>query len=144
MNKKGFVLDERNRAILGRICTILYIITIYYLVGDMLYRQFALHQNPAQFEDIAALVTFNVLAFIGLMLYFGGVSVGRFSFMKLFGGYIGFLIIGIVFTTMKYWGRPVSFLVEKAVAVFTICTVLVVVAALIGYLGNRKIERDIE
>ena len=28
MNRKGFLLDERNKAILGKICTILYALTI--------------------------------------------------------------------------------------------------------------------
>ncbi len=144
MSRKGIGLDERNRAIMGKICTILYTATIYFLVGDIFYRQIILHQTPEQFEDIAALMTANVLAFIGLMLYFGGVSIGRFSFTKLFAGYAAFLVLGIVFTTIKYWGHPASFLFDKAVIVFTICTIMVAVAALVGYLGKRRIERDIE
>ncbi len=144
MSRNGFGLDERNRAILGRICTILYILTIYFLVGDILYRQIVLHQTPGQFEDIAALMTVNVFAFIGLMLFFGGVSIGRFSFTKLFAGYLGFLALGMGYIAVKYWGRPTEFLIDKAVTVFTICTIIVALASLVGYFGNRKIERDIE
>ena len=144
MSRNGFGLDERNRAILGRICTILYIVTIYFLVGDIFYRQIVLHQTPEQFEDIAALMTVNVFAFIGLMLYFGGVSIGRFSFTKLFAGYLAFLALGMGYIAVKYWGRPASFLIDKAVIVFTICTIIVAVASLVGYLGSRKIEKNME
>jgi hypothetical protein len=144
MRKTGFGLDERNRAVLGKICTILYIFTIYFLLGDILYRQLVLHQNTRQFEDIAVLMTGNVLIFIALMLYFGGVPVGRFSFRKLIAGYLAFLALGMTFTMIKYREHPDSFLFDKAVVVFTICTFMVAAAVMIGYLGNRRINREIE
>jgi hypothetical protein len=144
MSKLGLPLDERNRAILGRICTILYLITIYSLLGDMLYRQLALHQNPSQFEDIAVILTANVLGFIALILYFGGVTVGKFSFGKIVAGYFIFLTLGMTFTMIKYRGSLPSLLIDKAVTVFTICTIMAAAVVVIAWLGKRRIDREIE
>lgn len=144
MSNKGFALDERNRAVIGKIATILYIFTIYFLVGDMLYRQFALGQTPGQYEDIAALVTFNIIAFIGLIFFFGGLSVGRVPLPKLAIGYIAFVILGMAFTAFKYRGQPLDFLAGKALIVITISAALFALVMIVAYIGNRKIERSME
>lgn len=144
MSNKGFALDERNRSVIGKIATILYFFTIYFLVGDMLYRQFVLHQSPQQFEDIAVLVTINVLSFIALVFFFGGVSVGKVSFSKLIVGYILFVIVGLGFTVFKYRRQPFDFLVDKAVIVVTISAALFALVTLVAYIGKQKIERSIE
>ncbi len=144
MANKRLGLDERSQTILGRICALLYLVTIYFLLGDVLYRQFVLHQTPEQFEDIAALLTGNVFVFIALLLYFGGVTFGRLSFGKLFVGYLAFLIIGLAVTTLKYWGQSTEFLLGKAVIVFSLCTLIAALTALVGFLGNRKIEQALE
>ncbi len=145
MNKRmGFPMDERNRAIVGKICVILYALTIYFLFGDMLYRQFVLHQTPGQFEDIAALTTGNVLLFIALLLYYGGFSVGRFSFGKILTGYFIFVILGIAFTAFKYGVWSWSFILAKAVIVVSISAALFIAALTLAYLGRWKIERDMK
>jgi len=144
MRKTGFPLDERNRAMIGKICTILYLITIYFLMGDMLYREFVLNQNPHQFEDIAALVTANVLGFIALMLYFGGVTVGKFSFRNIIAGYFVFLALGMTFTMIKYRDCLSSCFLDKTVIVFTICTLMTAAALVVAYPGKLRIDREIE
>lgn len=143
-NKKGLLMDERNRAIVGKICIILYALTIYFLVGDILYRQFALHQTPAQFEDIAALTTGNVLLFVALLLYYGGVSVGRFSLRKILAGYVLFVILGTAFTALKYGVWTLDFILAKAVIVISISAAMFLVAISLAFLGKRRIERDMD
>ena len=141
---KGFKFDERNRAIIGRICTILYVFTIYFLIGDVLYREFVLHQSPNQFHDIAALMTGNVLLFIALLLYYGGVNVGKISFRNVFVGYVLFVAIGITFTIFINRITNLSDILDKAVIVVTICSIMVIVAVTVAYLGRRRIDRKIE
>ncbi|MFC1528567.1 hypothetical protein ACFL5B_01515 [Candidatus Latescibacterota bacterium] len=140
----GIKLDERNRAIIGRICTILYAFTIYFLIGDVLYREFALHQSPKQFHDIAALMTGNVLLFIALLLYYGGVNVGKISFRYIVVGYVLFVALGMAFTTFKYRLTNLSVILDKAVIVVTICSIMVIVAVTVAYFGRRRIDRKIE
>lgn len=144
MSKKGFRLDERNRAILGKICTILYVLTIYFLLGDMLYRQFALHQTPEQFEDIAALTTGNVLLFIALALFYSGVNVGKFSLGKIILGYLLFVVLGIAFTAFKYGVWTFDFILDKSVIVVTISAVLFITGVALASLGKWRIERDLK
>lgn len=144
MRKTGFPLDERNRAIIGRICTILYLITIYSLMGDMMYRQIVLHQNPRQFEDIAIIFTANVLGFIALILYFGGVTAGKFSFKNIIAGYFVFLALGMTFTMIKYRDCLSTCFLNSAVIVFTICTLMTAAVVVIAYMGKRRIDREIE
>jgi hypothetical protein len=137
-------MDERNRAIVGKICIILYALTIYFLFGDMLYRQFVLHQTPEQFEDIATLTTGNVLLFIALLLYYGGVSVGRFRLGRILAGYVLFVILGIAFTAFKYGVWTLDFLLAKAVIVISISAAIFIVALTLALLGRQRIERDLE
>lgn len=146
MRNDGFLsrLDERNRSVLGKICTILYFITIYALVGDILYRQIVLHQNPGQFEDIAIIFTANVFGFISLMLFFGGVPVGRFSFKSILAGYAGFLALGLGYVAVKYRSRLSECFLDKAVIVFSICTLITAAALLVAWIGKRRIDRTIE
>lgn len=144
MNKKVSPLDERNRAVIGKICIILYVFTLYFLIGDMLYREFWLHQKPGQFEDIAVLTTGNLILFVGLLLYYGGVSVGRISFTKLLVIYLLFVTAGMAFTAIKYHELSLSFLLEKGIRILTITAIMFIVAATIAYLGKRRIDRDIE
>ncbi|MBT4483905.1 MAG: hypothetical protein HOC71_09535 [Candidatus Latescibacteria bacterium] len=140
----GFKLDERNSAVIGKICTILYAFTIYFLIGDVLYREFALHQSPKQFHDIAALITGNVLVFITLLLYYGGVNVGKISFRYVVVGYVLFVSLGMAFTVFKYRLNNLSAILDKAVIVVTICSIMVIVAVTVAYIGRRRIDRQIE
>ena len=103
-----------------------------------------LHQAPDQFEDIAALVTGNVLLFVALLLYYGGISVGRFSLGKMLAGYILFVVVGIAFTAFKYGVWTFDFILTKAGIVVSISAALFLVAIILAVLGKRRIERDLE
>ncbi len=144
MNKKVSPLDERNRAVIGKICIILYILTIYFLIGDMIYREFWLHQKPGQFEDIAALTIGNLIFFVGLVLYFGGVSVGRISIKKFLTVYFLFVTAGIVFALFKYHEFSLPFLLDIGIRIVTITAIMFIAAGTIAYIGKRRIDRDIE
>jgi hypothetical protein len=144
MNKKVSPLDERNLAVIGKISIFLYVLTIYFLIGDMIYREFWLHQKPGQFEDIAALTIANLILFVGLNLYYGGVSVGRFSFKKLLSAYIVAVVAGMTFASFKYNEFSLPFLLNMATRIVTITAVMFIAAGAFAYIGKRRIDRDIE
>jgi hypothetical protein len=54
MIKHSVTLDERGKRILRQTSTILYIITIYSLIGIQLYRQFVLNQPSEEWNDMAS------------------------------------------------------------------------------------------
>ena len=72
MNKKSFNLDERERNVFHNLISVLYFITLVVLIGIQLYRQFVLGQSQDQWNDIAMLITFNVLFLLGGGLYLSG------------------------------------------------------------------------
>jgi hypothetical protein len=144
MSKKNLFFDERNRAIMGKICIILYAFTIYFLLGDILYREFVLHQTPEQFEDIAALTTANILLFITLMFAMSGVSVPKFSLKKIVIGYIVFVILGILFTAFRYGIWTPEFILAKSVIVVSISAALFGIGLSAAMWGKDRIERDIK
>jgi glycopeptide antibiotics resistance protein len=73
MTKHSFTLDERGKHILRQTSTILYIITIYSLIGFQLYRQFVLNEPSEEWNDIALIISFNVIVWFGSLLYLSGV-----------------------------------------------------------------------
>jgi len=72
MSKRPFVLDERDRNVYRNLTTVLYFITLVVLIGMQLYRQFVLGQPSEQWNDLALLITFNVLFLLGGGLYLSG------------------------------------------------------------------------
>ena len=72
MGKFPLMFDEREMNVLRNICTIMYIITLFALMIIQLYRQFALHQPQQEWNDIALLITTNVIALLGAALYLTG------------------------------------------------------------------------
>lgn len=73
MSKKPINIDEREMNIFRNICTTLYIITLFSLIGMQLYRQFILHQSQEEWNDIALLIAFNVVVLLGSVLYVSGI-----------------------------------------------------------------------
>jgi len=150
MNRKALNLDERTIKVILKICAILYAITIYSLIGVMSYRQFVLHQAVREFEDMAIIVTFNVLAMIGSALYFvGGFAIKKARLRWIITGYVGFVLIGFAFTIFRYTvllGQELSLtqVVNYLFTVLKITGILVIVWCLLAYLGNRRIEKQIE
>jgi len=150
MKKGPFRLDERDLDILRRICTTMYIITMYALMGVQLYRQFVLHQAIEEHEDIAVIIAFNVIVFLGSLLYFsGGVAPQKMKLRWIMAGYAGFVLLGFAFTAFKYrilLGQELGLtqVVDYFFTVVKVSGLLALVLGLLAYLGSRRVEKQIE
>jgi len=150
MSKNRFRFDERDINLFRTICTVLYLITMLALAGVQLYRQFVLGQPIAEHEDIAIILTFNVLALLGAMLFVsGGVNPGKWRLRWIIIGYAGFVLLGLVFTIVKYAvlsGGPVGMaqIGNYFITVLGVSGVLALLLGLIALLGSRWIEKQIE
>lgn len=149
MSKRFLKLDERENRIVRRISSVLYIVTLYSLIGIQLYRQFVLNQPSEEWNDIAILISINAIVWIGSLLYLSGIvnpQVVRIRYLIF--GFTGFVLLGLAFTIFKY-----SILLEQTLSVRqlldTFFTVLKISAVLIGfwgflaYLGNKRMEKRI-
>ena len=150
MNKRPFNLDERERNVYSNFITVLYFITLVALIGMQLYRQFALAQPNEQWNDIALLITFNVLFLLGGVLYLSGnVNPKKIKTRYIVIGYAAFVLLGLLFTIFKY-----SILLEQKVGldeiweyiliITPITAILAVGWGLLAYLGHRRIEKQLE
>jgi len=150
MNKKPFNLDERERNVYRNFITILYFITLVALIGMQLYRQFVLDQPQEHWNDIALLITLNVLFLLGGGLYLSGtINPRKIKTRYIVIGYTAFVLLGLMFTIFKY-----SVLLEQNVGldqiweyiliIIPITAILVVSWGLLAYLGHRRIEKQLE
>jgi len=150
MNKRPFNLDERERNVYSNFITVLYFITLVALIGMQLYRQFALDQPNEQWNDIALLITFNVLFLLGGVLYLSGtVNPKNINTRYIVIGYAAFVLLGLLFTIFKY-----SILLEQKVGldqiweyiliIIPITAALAIGWGLLAYLGHRRIEKQLE
>jgi hypothetical protein len=150
MTKKSFKLDERDLNNFRKICTALYLITIYSLIGILSYRQFVLNQPNEEWNDIAILLTINILATLGAYLYFtGGVDIRKFKLRHMLIGFAGFVVVGLAFTIIKYTvilGQSISWVDMWGYLwiVVKISGLLALGLGLLAYLGSRRIEKRIE
>lgn len=150
MKNKPFKLDERDLNIFRKICTTLYLLTIYSLIGIVTYRQFVLHQPNEEWNDIAMLLTFNILATLGAYLFItGGVDISKFKLHHVLIGFAGFIAIGFGFTIVKsgvILGQDLSWgdVLDSLWIVVTISGLLALGLGLLAYLGSRRIEKQIE
>ena len=143
-------LDERENRLIRRISSVLYILTLYALMGIQLYRQFVLDQPTEAWNDIAIIITFNVVAWIGAVMYLSGVINPKFVKIRvLIIGFLSFVLVGEAFTIFKYTVLMDETLSGKLI-LDTSLTVLLVSALLIGfwgvlaYLGNQRMEKRIQ
>ncbi|TFH35927.1 MAG: hypothetical protein E4G99_06175 [Anaerolineales bacterium] len=149
MSKRYSKLDERGNRIVRQVSSIMYIVTLYSLIGIQLYRQFVLNQPSEEWTDIAILISINAIVWVGSLLYLSGIVNPRVVRMRyLIAGFTGFVILGLAFTIFKY-----SVLLEQTVSMLQLLdmffTVLKISAILIGfwgllaYLGHKRIEKRI-
>ena len=149
LQQSPFHLDERTSTIIQRICTVMYLVTILMLSGAMIYREFVIGQPIRQFEDMAVILTVNVLVAIGSGLYLTGVSVPKLKPLVLILGYVAFVSLGFAFTMFKdavllHREVDLAFALTKLRIIATICGVMVAAYTLIAWLGYRRMEREIE
>lgn len=150
MAKKPFRFDERDLNNFYRICTTLYLLTIMALAGVQLYRQFVLHQPSEEWNDIAIILTVNILGCLAAILFIGGgFDPRKIKLRYIAVGYGAFLLFGFGFTVFKY-----AILLDEEVTAadlwnyffldFRISAIILLVLGLIAYLGSRRIENQIE
>jgi hypothetical protein len=150
MSKQLFKLDERETHIVRQISTILYLITLYSLMGLQLYRQFVLHQPSEEWNDIAILISFNVIVWLGALLYLlGAVNPKVVKLRYLIIGFTGFVVLGLAFTIFKYsvlLDQTLSLrqILDSFFIVLKISALLTAFWGLLAYLGNKRIEKRIE
>ena len=150
MNKRKAILDERELNTFRRICTSMYIITIIALIGIVSYRDFVLDQPHQQWDDIAMLMSINVIVLIGALLYLNGnVNPFKIKIRYIIAGYGGFLLVGFAFTIFKYAileGEPVdlAFAFYSLIIIILISGLLVLGWSLLAYFGSKKIDKKIE
>ena len=148
MKKSPFKLDERNMYVIKRVFTIMYILNVLSLIFIVNYRQFVLDQSTDQYMDIANVMVFNIVVGIAAILYLGGITFPKIKIGTALLFYLGFVTLGIAFTLIKYgvfYDVPLTFefVFNKVFIVVVICAILEAIFLLFGYLGKRKIEKDL-
>ena len=149
MNKKLFNFDERETNTFRSLCTLMYLLTIYSLIVIQLYRQFVLHQPQEAWNDIAMLLTVNILVLLGLTFYLTGViNPRKIKLRNLLAGYALFVLVGFLFTIFKYavlLGQDINLaqVWSSLSTVVIISGILVLALGLLAYLDNRRIDKQI-
>lgn len=150
MSRPRFNLDERETRTLRQVSSVLYVITLYALIGLQLYRQFVLKQPRQEWNDLALLIAFNVIAWLGALLYLGGdIHPGQVRLRPVLIGFAGFVVIGSAFTFFKYavlLGQALSLpqMLDIFLTVVTISALLAALLGLVAYLGYRRMEKRIQ
>ena len=150
MRKTFFSFDERVMDTFYKICAVMYGVTLFALMGIQLYRQFGLQQTQQEWEDIAILLTINVIVLLGSVLYLtGAVDPKRIKPAYVIAGYIGFVLLGLAFTIVKYsvfLGQELSLaqVWDYLLIVIKVSGMLALVWGVLAYLGSRRIEKQIE
>ena len=127
----------------------MYLLTIFSLIVIQLYRQFVLHQPQEAWNDIAMLLTVNILVLLGLTLYLTGViNPRKIKLRYLLAGYALFVLVGFLFTIFKYTvllGQDINLaqVWSSLSTVVIISGILVLALGLLAYLGNRRIDKQI-
>jgi hypothetical protein len=150
MSKKLTTLDERELNIYRSLITVLYFITLAALIGMQLYRQFVLGQPSEQWNDIALLITFNVLLLFGGGLFLSGrIDLQKIKTRYVVISYATFVLVGLLFTIFKYailLGQDVGLgqVWEYLLTILPITAILALSWGLLAYLGRRRMEKMLE
>ena len=149
MKKNPLNVDERGKDIVLKVCSVMYALTLTALIGTMNVRQFMLGQPVRHFEDIAIIVTANILVLIVAVLYLGGIVFQKFRLRYIVAGYVIYVVVGFSFTFVKYrilttppLGIGETF--GKLSIVVVICGLITAMFVLFAYLGKRRAEKDLE
>ncbi len=142
-------MDERNRQVAGRVIAVLYFLTILAMQGIVLYRQFALGQEIDEFEDIAIIMTINSIFLVSALLYFGAIQIRRLKIRSILLIYLGFIVLGSLFTYFKYNvfrspGLSLEELFDKMIIVITIVGLIMGFWIVLSVLGKRRLEKELE
>jgi hypothetical protein len=147
--KRFLGLDERNKQIGLRVIAVMYFLTIIALQGIVIYRQFVLGQSVADFEDLAVVLTVNSVFLVSALLYFGAIPIQKLNIRRVFQLYAGILVLGSIFTYLKYnvfqqANLSMERILEKMIIVGAVGGLLVLFFVIFSLLGKRKIEKELE
>lgn len=142
------LMDERNKLIAYKVIAIMYFLTIIAIQGVVIYRQFALHQDISDFEDLAIIMTVNSLFLISALLYFGAIPIQKLKVKFILGIYLLIIVLGSLFTYFKYnvfQNAELSLiqLFEKIGIVSAVSGIIVFFFVLFSILGKRRIEKEL-
>jgi hypothetical protein len=150
MKKKFSINDERELNTFRKICTTMYLLTLFALMGIVSYRQFVLDQPHQQWNDIAMLMTINVIVVFGAFLYLtGSINPTKIKIRYLVAGYVGFVLFGFAFTLFKYailegLHVDLAFAFDRLKTILAISGLLVLAWGLLAYFGNKRLEHKIK
>jgi ABC-type transport system involved in cytochrome c biogenesis permease subunit len=149
MSRHSLHLDERNVAVIRRVCTVMYLLTLLGLIAIVNVRQFALGQPRSAYDDVAMLLTLNVIGLLGAVLYFGGVTLPRPRLVPILGLYALFVLLGVGVTWVKYavvLNQPMdpSRLLHTVYVISSILAMLMLLWGVVAWLGGRRLERELE
>jgi len=144
MSKAVFNFDERTVSVIQKISTRFYFLTMAVLGATLIYRQFMLGM-PVEgvLQDIANVFTANVVLWLAVAFYFGGIYLGRVKLLPVIGAYLGLVVIGTIFTAVKYGATSFQALYPHMLVVAGVSAGLVAFWAVFAYLGQRKVEKEI-
>ncbi|MFC1747044.1 hypothetical protein ACFLZR_01765 [Candidatus Neomarinimicrobiota bacterium] len=119
----------------------MYFLTLLALDAVIMYRQLALGQPVHEYEDLAIILTANVLVFISAVLYLGIINLRRIRWKPMVGIFVIMLILGsiagIVFdrysTNVEYF--------HYMFRVSWISLSLIALYAIVAYWGQRRLSR---
>lgn len=142
-------MDERNKQIAYKVIAIMYFLTIIFLQGISIYRQFVLEQSINDFQDVAIIMTVNSLFLVSALLYFGALPIQKLKLRSIILGYLAIVILGFLFTYAKYniFQTPaLSFeqLIDKLIIIFLVTGIITVFFVLFSLLGIKKMNRELE
>ena len=148
--KNNFIrkMDERNKTAAMKVMSVMYLLTILSLQGIVIYRQLS-GQDIHDFEDIAIVMTINTIFLVSALLYFGAIPVQTIKIKYLLGVYASLVVIGSLFTYLKYnvfldAGLSFKQMFDKLFAIFSIIGLLLLFFVLFYYLGKRKMDKELE
>jgi hypothetical protein len=144
MKQPGLQVDERSASIFRRVCTRMYLTTIAILWLDVLYRQLRLHQPAAEFIDIALVLVANVVAAIGAILYFGGVTIPRFRASVVAFFYVVCVAAGTAFWVLKDPADAAGTVLSKLLIVAATSAIVIVLYLLAAYLGTKRLDKELD
>lgn len=142
-------MDERNKQIAFKVIAVMYFLTIIAMQGIVIYRQFSLGQNIGNFEDIAIIMTINSIFLISALLYFGALPIRKLKVKNILLIYLGFVILGSVFTYAKYnifqsQVLTLEQLFDKLKIIAAIIGLLMGFWILLSFLGKKRIDKELE
>jgi hypothetical protein len=144
MKGPGLQTDERTKATTRKICTWLYLLTIFVLWLDVCWRHFIAGQRLSEFADLAGLMTANVILFVGAVIYYGGISIPKIRASAIVILYCVCVAVGAVFTIIKYRMNSAGEIFWKLVLVAAIAGVVILLYVAAAYWGTRKANRQLE